>query len=172
MNKAAEVIPIEQVAESILLIRGQKVIVDADLARFYGVNTKRLNEQVKRNKARFPQDFIFQLTAEEKEKVVANCDHLANLKYSKSLPYAFSEHGAIMAASVLNSERAVELSVFVVRAFVRLREVLSSNKELAVKLADLERKLESHDESIQMIVEAIRQLMAPPDDDDKRKIGF
>ena len=171
MSATVAIIPVEQVEQRILLVRGRKVIIDADLAQFYGVTTKRLNEQVKRNKNRFPEDFIFQLTAEEKAEVVANCDHLARLKFSPSLPNAFTEHGAIMAAGVLNSERAVELSVFVVRAFVRLRKVLASNKELAVKLAELERRLESHDESIQTLVEAIRQLMAPPDND-KRRIGF
>lgn len=171
MSATVDIIPVEQVERRILLVRGQKVIVDADLAQFYGVTTKRLNEQVKRNKDRFPEDFIFQLTADEKAEVVANCDHLASLKFSPSLPNAFTEHGAIMAASVLNSERAVELSVFVVRAFVRLREALATNKELSVKLAELEQKLESHDESIQTLVEAIRQLMAPPDKE-KRRIGF
>lgn len=171
MSATVAIIRVEQVEQRILLIRGQKVIVDADLAQFYGVTTKRLNEQVKRNKNRFPEDFIFQLTAGEKAELVANCDHLVRLKFSPSLPNAFTEHGAIMAAGILNSERAVELSVFVVRAFVRLREVLASNKELAVKLAELERRLESHDESIQALVEAIRQLMAPPDNE-KRRIGF
>ncbi len=171
MSGTVAIIPVEQVEQRILLVRGHKVIVDADLAQFYGVTTKRLNEQVKRNKGRFPEDFIFQLTAEEKAELVANCDHLASLKFSSSLPNAFTEHGAIMAAGVLNSERAVELSVFVVRAFVRLRELLATNKELAVKLAELERRLESHDESIQTLVEAIRQLMAPPDNE-KRRIGF
>jgi hypothetical protein len=97
------------------------VVLDVDLAEFYGVPTKRLNEQVKRNRERFPQDFVFQLTSEDKSEVVANCDHLANLKYSKSLPYTFTGHGTIMAASVLNSTRAIEVSVFIIRAFVKLR---------------------------------------------------
>ena len=171
MSATVAIIPIEQVEQRILLVRGRKVIIDADLAQFYGVTTKRLNEQVKRNKNRFPEDFIFQLTTREKSEVVANCDHLARLKFSPSLPNAFTEHGAIMAAGVLNSERAVELSVFVVRAFVRLRELLATNKELAVKLAELERRLEGHDASIQTLVEAIRQLMAQTDED-KRRIGF
>lgn len=146
-------------------------MVDADLADFYGVTTKRLNEQVKRNSDRFPDDFMFHLTADEKEELVAVCDHLNKLKYSPSLPYAFTEHGAIMAASVLNSERAVELSVYVVRAFVRLREMLATHKELATKLAELERRLESHDEAIQTLVGAIHQLMEPPEKP-ARRIGF
>ena len=116
------IVPIGTIQSSILLIRGQKVILDADLAELYDVPTKRLNEQVKRNIDRFPPDFMFQLNLKEKEEVVANCDHLSRLKYSPSLPYAFTEHGAIMAASVLNSPRAVEISVYIVRAFVRLRQ--------------------------------------------------
>ena len=118
-------IPVCTIQQRILLIRGEKIIVDADLALFYGVPTKRLNEQVKRNKERFPEDFMFQLTATEKAEVVANCDHLSKLKYSPSLPYAFTEHGALMVASVLNSPRAVEMSVFIVRAFVQLRQVIA-----------------------------------------------
>ena len=114
-------VPSERIERSILFIRGQKVMLDADLADLYGVATKVLNQAVKRNMDRFPGDFLFQLTAEEKAEVVTDCDHLAKLKFSPVLPYAFTEHGAIMAASVLNSPQAVEVSVFVVRAFVRLR---------------------------------------------------
>ncbi len=112
MGKRKSIVPVERVEKTILLIRSQKVILDADLARLYGVTTKRLNEQVKRNRDRFPADFMFQLSAEEKAEVVANCDHLSNLKFSKALPFAFTEHGAIMAASVLNTPQAVEASIF------------------------------------------------------------
>ncbi len=164
-------IPDERIEKTILLIRGQKVIIDADLAELYGVTTKRLNEQVRRNRSRFPEDFIFQLTTEEKSEVVAICDHLSKLKFSKTLPYAFTEHGAIMAASILNTPRAIETSIFVVRVFVKLREMLATHKELAQKLLDLEKRFEGHDEQIQTIFEAIRQLMAPPDKKVK-KIGF
>jgi len=157
-------IPAERIERCILLIRGQKVMLDADLAKLYVVSTKRLNEQVKRNRRRFPGDFMFSLTAGEKAEVVANCDHLATLKFSPKLPHAFTEHGAIMVASVLNTPRAIDVSVYVVRAFVRLREILATHKELAHKLAELEHKLESHDEAIQQLVVAIRQLMqAPPE---------
>jgi hypothetical protein len=147
-------------------------MLDADLAQLYGVTTKRLNEQVKRNRGRFPVDFIFQLTAEEKAEVVAKCDHLAKLKFSPTLPHAFTEHGAIMAASVLNTSRAIEVSVYVVRTFIKLREVLASHKELAHKLAELERKLETHDEAIRSLVGAIRQLMTPPPEPQRGRIGF
>ena len=164
-------VPIEQIQQSILLIRGKKVMLDTDLARLYGVPTKRLNEQVKRNQDRFPQDFMFQLSAEEKTEVVAKCDHLVSLKFSPTHPYAFTEHGAIMLAAVLNTHRAIEISVFVVRAFVRLREILSTHKALANRLAELESKIETHDEAIRSLVSAIRQLMAPPAAGQK-KIGF
>jgi len=167
------IIPIGQIEQRILLIRGQRVMLDADLAGLYGTTTKRLNEQVKRNRGRFPEDFMFQLTTKEKAEVVANCDHLAKLKFSPVLPNAFTEHGAIMAASVLNTEKAIQISVYVVRAFVKLREMLSTHKELAHKLAALERKLQNHDESIRSLVVAIRQLMAPPEPEPpKKRIGF
>ena len=155
-------VQIQQIQQAILLIRGKRVMLDADLAQLYGVSTKRLNEQVKRNRDRFPEDFMFQLTAAEKTEVVAKCDHLAKLKFSPTHPYAFTENGAIMLAAVLNTHRAIEISVFVVRAFVRLREILSTHKALANRLAELESKIETHDEAIRSLVSAIRQLMAPP----------
>jgi hypothetical protein len=169
---ARQLIVIDQIEGLILTIRGQKVILDRDLAALYGVSTKRLNEQVKRNRTRFPSDFVFQLSDDEKAEVVANCDHLGTLKYSPKRPYAFTEHGAIMAANVLNSERAVEVSVFVVRAFVKLRHWMATHTELAAKLAELERKVAGHDDTIQQLVAAIRQLMAPPPDKPRRRIGF
>jgi hypothetical protein len=118
MSEKTSLIPVERIERSIFLIRGQKVMLDADLAELYGVTTKRLNEQVKRNRGRFPADFMFQFAAKEKIEVVANCDHLSKLKFSPVLPNAFTEHGAIMVASVLNTPRAIQTSVLVVRAFV------------------------------------------------------
>ena len=164
-------VPVERVERTILLVRGQKVILDADLAKLYGVTTKRLNQQVKRNSARFPEDFMFKLTQKEKDKVVANCNHLSNLRFSPALPHAFTEHGAIMAASVLNTSHAIESSIFVVRAFVRLRQILATHTELARKLLEIEKHLKNHDQQIQIIFEAIHQLMAPPEKP-KKKIGF
>ncbi len=146
-------------------------MLDADLARLYGVSTKRLNEQVKRNLDRFPPDFMFKLTQTEKDEVVANCDHLMGLKFSPSRPRAFTEHGALMLASVLNSSVAVRTSVLIVRAFIRLREALAVHKELARKLDELERKVSIHDGAIQAILGAIRQLMEPPAVA-TRRIGF
>ena len=155
----------------ILTLRGHRVILDADLAELYGVTTKRLNEQVKRNADRFPSDFMFRLTAHEKAGVVANCDHLQRLKFSAVIPCAFTEHGAVMAASVLNSPEAVEASVFVVRAFIAMRDALASSQVLARKLLELERKVGGHDETIAALVSAIRNLMETPPPK-KRKIGF
>ena len=167
--------PIELIASKILVIRNQKVMIDADLAELYGVQTKALNQAVKRNPARFPDDFMFQLTAAEKAEVVTNCDHLNNLKFSKTLPFAFTEHGAIQAANVLSSPQAAEVGVYVVRAFVRLRELLASNKELGQRLDELEqrieRKLTTHDQAITGLIDTLRQLMTPPETT-KRPIGF
>jgi len=172
-----------QIEGSILVIRGQRVIVDADLATLYGVPTKRLNEQVKRNKERFPADFMFALTDVEKAEVVANCDHLKKLKFSATLPFVFTEHGAIQAANVLASTQAVEIGVYVVRAFVRLREMVISNKELALRLDEMETKIElmalkqdtfEHNARVQLkqVIEAVRELMTPPEVPEKRPIGF
>jgi hypothetical protein len=161
-------IPSEVIERKILLIRREKVMLDADLAELYSVPTKVFNQAVKRNKERFPDDFMFQLTKEEKEEVVTNCDHLKRLKYSPNLPFAFTEHGAIMAATILNSSVAVQASIHVVRTFIRLRKMLASNAELARKLDELERK---YDAQFKVVFDAIRQLMTPPETK-KGKIGF
>jgi len=171
MAEKESIVPIERIDRMILLIRGQKVMLDADLAELYGVPTKALNQAVKRNSERFPSDFMFPLSSEEKTEVVAKCDHLRRLRFSPVKPYAFTEHGALMLAGVLNSRRAVDVSVFVVRAFVRLREMLSSHRDLARKVAELERKTKGHDERIRSLVGAIRQLMTTPENKPKR-IGF
>jgi len=162
-------IPVERVERAILVIRGEKVMLDADLAALYGVTTKVLNQAVKRNFERFPPDFRFQLTRAERNEVVTNCDHLAQLKFSPTLPYAFTEHGAIMAANVLSSPRAVVASIMVVRVFVRLRRMLTSHAELARKLDALERK---YDAQFKVVFDAIRELMTPPPPSKKGRIGF
>jgi phage regulator Rha-like protein len=167
-NKALA-IPVES---RITVLRDQKVILDSDLAELYGVTVKRLNQQVKRNSERFPTDFRFQLTRKEDEilrlQIATSSSSHGGRRYP---PYAFTEHGAIMAATVLNSPKAVEMSVFVVRAFVRLREMLGNNRQLASKIEELEQKLETHDTAIQDLIEAIKQLMMP-EPGAKRKIGF
>lgn len=169
--KRQSLVLVEQIEPRILQIRGQRVILDADPAELYGTTTKAFNQAVKRNAGRFPGDFRFQLSSAEKNEVVTNCDHLAKLRFSKNLPYAFTEHGALMAASVLNTPRAIDVSIYVIKAFVKLRELLSTHKELAHKLAELERRVSAHDESIHSLVVAIRRLMQPQPAP-KRQIGF
>lgn len=171
MTAKDAMIPTATVAQRILLLRGQKVMVDADLAELYGVETKALNQAVKRNRERFPREFMFQLSKAEKDEVVTNCDHLDRLKYSPVLPYAFTEHGSLMLGNVLKSPRAIEVSLLIVKTFVQVRELLASNKDLATKLEALERKLTGHDHAILEIVGAIKQLMAAPHPSG-RPIGF
>ena len=160
----------EKIDRAILIIRGKKVMIDSDLAELFGVKTFRLNEQVKRNIHRFPKDFMFQLSVEEKQEVIANCDHLEKLKFSRTNPYAFTEHGTIMLANVLYTQTAVETSVLIVRAFVKLRELLSSHKELERKILDLESK---YDKQFVLIFKAIRELMhQEPLDKNRPRIGY
>jgi phage regulator Rha-like protein len=173
----AEKMPIASVAKiesRIFLIRGQKVMLDADLAELYGVELRALNQAVKRNADRFPEDFMFQLTAEEFSALRSQIVTLKTGRgqHRKYLPYAFTEHGALMLGNVLKSERAVEVSLMVVRAFVHLRELVSTHKELSQKLNQLERKVGAHDRAIAELINAIRQLMAPSDPRKKRPIGF
>ena len=158
----------EEISRRILTIRGHRVMLDADIAELYGVTTTRLNEQVKRNRHRFPDDFMFRLNSAEKAEVVAKCDNLARLKFSPVLPIAFTEHGTIMAASVLNSKRAVETSVYVVRAFVRIREALAGHRDLSRRLDKMEKK---YDAQFRVVFDAIRALMEPPKPA-RLRIGF
>ncbi len=181
-------LPLETITQRIVVFREQKVLLDSDLATLYGVETRRFNEQVRRNTERFPEDFMFQLSQEEWDSLRSQ---FATLKmgrgqHRKYLPYVFTEHGAIMAATVLNSPSAVEVSIYVVRAFVRLREMISSNKELAKRLDELEQRIELKTETLALqhdvfahntraqlkqVFDAIRVLMTPPDPP-KRSIGF
>ena len=175
--KRSALAPAQDITRAILVLRRQRVLLDAELAALYGVTTKRFNEQVRRNRERFPDDFMFQLTAEESDSLRSQFATLKSGRgqHRKYLPYAFTEHGAIMAASILNSPRAIEMSVFVVRAFVKLRELLSSNRELARRFEQLEARLDKrlteHDVSIAAILSAIRELMNPPAPK-RRAIGF
>jgi phage regulator Rha-like protein len=169
MGKA--IIPVERVAQSIRRIRGQKVLLDFDLAVLYGVETKNLNKAVKRNAERFSADFMFQLTAEELRSLrfqFGTSNARGGLRYQ---PYAFTEQGIAMLSSVLNSERAIKVNIAIMRAFVKLRGVLETNRELAQKFSELEQRVGKHDEEIAAILEAIRQLMAPPEKP-RREIGF
>ena len=170
MPAAVNLIPMERIEKAILFIRGEKVMLDTDLAELYGVETKVLNQAVKRNAGRFPEDFMFRLTVEEiadlnRSQIVTGSQKHRDPRFP---PYAFTEHGALMLANVLNSERAAQTSVQVVRVFVRLRQMLASNAELARKLAALEQK---YDAQFKVVFDAIRQLMSPPAKP-KREIGF
>jgi hypothetical protein len=156
----------------ILTIRGHRVMIDADLADLYGVETRTLNQAVKRNADRFPKDFMFRLTAEEKSEVITNCDHLRRLKFAQSLPVAFTEHGAIMAATVLNSPQAVSMSVFVVRAFIQLREHIAANRTILKRLAEIDKTLLEQDTALVDLYEKLQPLLQPPPDGPKRRIGF
>lgn len=167
----SEIVSLETIEQKIFLIRGQKVMLDRDIAGLYGVKTKRLNEQVKRNGTRFPEDFMFQLTKWEKEELVANCDRFEALKHSTINPYAFTEQGVAMLSSVLKSDRAIQVNIQIMRVFTRLRQMLATHKELAQKLDEHEQRIAQHDNEIANIFEAIRQLMAPPETTTK-KIGF
>src|SRR6266513_6334338 len=163
---------IDTIESAIHLIRGQRVMLDSDLAAIYGVTTKRLNEQPRRNRSRFPSDFAFQLTAEEFTNLrsqIATSSFHGGRRYR---PWAFTEHGALMLASVLNSEIAVQASVRVVRAFVKLREMVATNVQLAAKLKELERRFDSHDAAIANLFAALKQLLEPPEAPKRREIGF
>jgi len=185
--------PPERISSRILLVRGQRVMLDADLAALYGVSTKRFNEQVQRNRNRFPADFMFRLrdhevrnlrsqfaaarlqpvdpvldSSNQSQFVTGSQKH----RDPRFLPWVFTEHGALMAANVLRSRRAVKMSVQVVRAFVRLREMVAANKELAGKLDELERRVSHHDEAISGIIRTIRELAIRPEPPPRRRIGF
>lgn len=164
-----EVLAVHSIERSILWIRGQRVMLDTDLAELYGVPTKVLNQAVKRNQERFPPDFMFRLNRREKAKVVTDCDHLSRLKFSPGLPCAFSEYGAIMLASVLNSQTAIGASLQIVRTFVRLRKILSSHAELARRLEELERR---HDQDLTQVFAVLREILAEGGPSARKRIGF
>jgi len=172
MGRKSTQLSIPEIENRIFTVRNDKIMLDSDLADLYGVSTKQLNQQAKRHRGRFPRDFMFRLSKEEysllRSQIVTSKKGRGGRRY---LPFVFTEHGAIMLASVLNSERAVETSILVVRAFVRFREMFSGHKEIARKLSELEKRLAGHDSDIKAILSAIRQLMASPVSK-KRKIGF
>jgi hypothetical protein len=160
------IIPVERIHRSILIIRRHKVVLDRDLAGFYGVETKVLNQAVKRNISRFPADFMFQLT--KKEKVVTNCDHLSSLKFSPALPYAFTEQGVAMLSSVLRSKRAVEVNIAIMRTFVKFREILATNSALRRKIEALERR---YDEQFKLVFKVLSEMVMPTPKS-KSQIGY
>lgn len=164
---SASLIPLQRIERKILLIRGQKVLLDSDLAELYGVTTKRLNEQVKRNSERFPKHFMFQLTQSEKDEVVANCDHLEKLKFSAALPYVFTEHGTLQAANILNSPTAIKVGILVIEAFLKLRALTASQSAII-------KKLTQHEKQIGYLFQLMEELAASPKGKPygTHKIGF
>jgi DNA-binding PadR family transcriptional regulator len=166
-----EIIPIERVVQSIRWFRGQKVLLDSDLAALYGVTTGNLNKAVSRNRDRFPSDFMFQLSAEEAENLIFQIGRSKGRGGRRHRPYAFTEQGIAMLSSILNSDRAIRVNIAIMRAFVKLRQMLETNRELARKFSELERRVGKHDQEIAAILEAIRQLMTPSEKP-RREIGF
>jgi hypothetical protein len=165
-------IPIERIEQRIYVIRGHKVMLDRDLAELYQVKAIALRQQVKRNRSRFPDDFTFQLTTSEAENLVSQSVIASKRSLGGSLPYAFTEQGVAMLSAVLNSDRAVQVSIAIVRAFVKLREMLATNTDLAHKIDALERKYADHNRDIQVIFKAIKKLLEPPPEPPKKRIGF
>ena len=170
------IVPIEVITEKIFEIRGQKVMIDTDLAKLYGVATKVLNQAVKRNRARFPEDFMFRLTKEERNELVTICDQLTNLKHSSAMPYVFTESGVAMLSSVLNSEKAVQINLQIIRAFVRLRRMLAEHDALRLAIEGLERRVSRNERDIQLAIKVLQQVFFPPKEKipekKKQKMGF
>jgi len=172
MVSMKEIIPHEVIERKIFIIRGQKVMLSPILAELYGVETRALIQAVKRNADRFPEDFMFQLTDEEYKNLKSQIVISSWGGSRRAFPYAFTEQGVSMLSSVLNSKRAIQVNIAIIRTFVRLKQMLSTHKDLAQKLSELERRMEKHDEHIKTIFQAIRQLMSPQPEPPKRKIGF
>ncbi len=169
----SNIVPVEVIAERIFEIRSQKVMVDADLAALYEVPTKAFNQAVKRNPARFPEDFMFQLTAAERNELVTKCDRLTKLKHSSVMPHVFTESGVAMLSSVLNSEQAALINVQIVRAFIRLRRMLIDHEALRLAIEGLERRVGKNERDIQLAIKAIQSILTPPDPPKKNfRIGF
>jgi hypothetical protein len=167
-EKHTSIIPLERIADSIFIIRGHKVMLDSDLAELYGVETRILNQTVRRNIDRFPADFMFQLTDNEKNEVITNCDNLTKLKYSPVPPYAFTEQGIAMLSSVLRSKRAVAVNIAIMRTFVKLREILATNSVLRRKIETIERK---YDEQFKLVFKILTE-MAAIEEKPRKPIGF
>ena len=171
-KQSAVSIPTKIIENKIFLIRGQRIMIDHDLANLYGVTSKRLKEQIRRNLKRFPDDFMFKFTKNETMEVAAKCGNLHTLKYSPQFSYAFTEQGIAMLSSVLNSDRAIEVNIQIIRVFVKLKQILISHKDLEKKIENLERQYLDHDKKIIAIFQAMRQLLEPPQDEKKEPFGF
>lgn len=172
-NKISINIPDEIIINKIIVLRDKKVMIDKDLAGLYGVTTKRLNEQVKRNYKRFPADFMFQITKEEKEQIASQFKHLNRLKFSASLPYVFTEHGAVMLASVLNSDKAIEVNIQIVRIFTNIRQMLMDNTELRLEIEKIKRKTENNSKNIEQVFQYLDELLEKKENSkDRKQIGY
>lgn len=172
-NKSLVKIPDEIIINKIIVLRDKKVMIDRDLAELYGVTTKRLNEQVKRNLKRFPDDFMFQITKEEKEEIILQFEHLNGLKFSPVLPYVFTEHGAVMLASVLNSDKAIEVNIQIVRVFTQIRQMLADNTELRLEIEKIKKKMDNHSKNIEVVFQYLDELLEKKENPKPRKqIGF
>ena len=164
----SSLIPVEYIEKRIFIIRDEKVMIDRHLADMYGVETRILNQAVKRNIKRFPHEFMFQLTKEEREKVITICDDLGSLKFARTMPFAFTEHGLAMLSSVLNSDRAIQVNIQIIKTFVRLRQMLAGHKDLQKKIEEMEAK---YDKQFRVVFEAIKQLLSE-EEKPKKRIGF
>lgn len=162
-------VPIELIEKRIFSLHGEKVMIDRHLAELYGVDTRTLNQAVKRNQERFPEEFMFQLTTEEREEVITNCDNLLPLKFARTLPYAFTELGVAMLSSVLKSKRAIQVNIQIMKTFVQLRRMYSENKDLARQITDMEKK---YDGQFKLVFDALRKLLTPPDPPKREPMGF
>ena len=166
-------IPDEVIINKIYVIRDQKVMIDSDIAELYGVTTKRLNEQVKRNRNRFPSNFMFELTKEEKNQLVANCDHLKKLKFSPVLPKVFTEHGILMLSSVLNSSTAIRVNIQIIRVFTRIREMLTDNLSVKLEIEEIKKKLSNHSKNIELVFNYLDELtVKKAKEKPRKKIGY
>jgi phage regulator Rha-like protein len=166
-------IPDEIIINKIIVLRDKKVMLDKDLAELYGVNTKRLNEQVKRNKKRFPADFMFRISKGEKEQIILKFSHLASLKFSTALPYVFTEHGAVMLASVLNSDKAIEVNIRIVRIFNRVRKMLTDTADLRLEIEKIKKKIDNHDKNLEVVFKHLDELVEEKENPRPRKqIGY
>ncbi len=173
MSRSLVKIPDELIINKIIVLRNKKVMLDRDLAELYGVTTKRLNEQVKRNLKRFPDDFMFRITKEEKEKIILHFEHLSILKFSSVLPYVFTEHGAVMLASILNSDKAIKVNIQIVRVFIQIRQMQADNTEMRLEIEKIKKKLDSHGKNIELVFQYLDELLEKKENPKSRtRIGY
>ncbi|HYG50269.1 MAG TPA: ORF6N domain-containing protein [Flavobacteriales bacterium] len=172
INTPITLVPDHIILNKIIVLRDKKVMIDKDLAELYGTTTKRLNEQVKRNLKRFPPDFMFEITKEEKSLIISQFEHLKDLKFSPTLPFVFTEHGAVMLASVLNSDKAIEVNIQIVRVFTQIRQALFDNTELRLEVEKIKKKVDNHGKNIELVFHYLDELIEKRNAEPRRKVGF